>query len=112
MSNGQMPLSEWAKQPFSDSSEMMAAISDPRYSSYIYPNRYREAVEAKIGISEGCGTDNVRSLGVEHSVTIGTDNLQPAPDGSTASDERTAEQAATRAAYRELMIDQPGALEP
>jgi hypothetical protein len=100
MSNGQMPLSEWAKLPFGDASEMIAAISDPRYESYIYPNNYRAAVEQKIGISEGCGTDNVRSLGVEHSVTIGTDSLTAAED-----------QAAIEREFAATRPDQPMAVD-
>jgi hypothetical protein len=60
MSNPQTPLDVWATVPFSDASEMIAAMSDPRYKSPIYPNRFREAVERKVGISEGIGTDNVR----------------------------------------------------
>ncbi len=73
MSQSETPLDVWARTPFGDASEMIAAMQDERYKSYIYPNKYREAVEAKIGISEGIGTDNVRSLGVEQSLVIGTD---------------------------------------
>src|SRR6266566_1595927 len=90
--NQQTPLDVWASVPFSDSTEMQDAIRDPRYSSYVYPNRYREAVEAKIGISEGVGTDNAQSITPEgfRSTYLNTESIV---DGSVAEEQRAAQAA-------------------
>ena|SRR5437773_1615817 len=99
----QTPLDVWATVPFSDSSEMQEAIRDPRYSSYVYPNRYREAVEAKIGISEGVGTDSIRIGTVEQSIQV---------DTSEAGAEQLRKQAEAQRAFGEAMGDSPMALPP
>lgn len=85
MTQPETPLDVWARTPFSDATEMIAAMQDPRYKSYIYPNKYREAVEAKIGISEGIGVDQTRSLGVEQSIGIGTGTMT---GGTPAEDQK------------------------
>src|SRR6266487_2983653 len=92
MTNAQTPLDVWATVPFGDSSEMQEAIRDPRYASYVYPNRYREAVEAKIGLSEGVGTDDTRSITPEgfRSTYLNTEAIV---DGSVAEQQRAAQAA-------------------
>src|SRR6266704_2009230 len=92
MTNAQTPLDVWATVRFGDSSEMQEAIRDPRYASYVYPNRYREAVEAKIGLSEGVGTDDTRSITPEgfRSTFLNTESIV---DGSVAEQQRAAQAA-------------------
>ena len=79
-------LSEWSKIPFSDTDEVIAAISNPRYASPYSPV-YRQAVEAKLAISEGVGTDNVYAK-ESNAVSIGTGPMHEQAD-PTPSDEAT-----------------------
>ena len=69
----QTSLDVWAAIPFSDSSELVAAMSDPRYkNNTVHPNRFVEAVERKLALSEGVGTDSVRVGDVEQSIQVDT----------------------------------------
>jgi len=107
MSNPQTPLDVWAGVPFSDTSEMIAAMQDPRYKSYIYPNNYRLAVEAKIGISEGIGTDQVLDNTpptLLRSTGIGTDSLH---DRTVTAED----QAELQRTYAESRPDAPMAVD-
>ena len=114
MSNQQTPLDVWATIPFGDTNEMQQAISDPRYSSYVFPNRYREAVEAKIGLSEGVGTDDTRSITPEgfRSTFLNTESIV---DGSVAEQQR-AQQAADLEAFKSghgpMAVQPPAAPKP
>src|SRR2546426_6516146 len=103
MSNAPENFEELKKIPISGPEELISLIRDPRYRSPHYPNRYVEMVEARIAISEGIGTDQTRSLGVEHSVTIGTGALT---GESPAEDQQSIEQA-----YAESRPDSPMAVD-
>jgi hypothetical protein len=104
MSQPEISLEEWAKLPFGDASEMIAAMRDPRYRSPIYPNRYNEAVAAKIALSEGIGTDQIYVGAVEQSVQIGTGSIT---GESPAEDQKAAERA-----FAESRPDAPLAMNP
>jgi hypothetical protein len=104
MSQPEISLEEWAKLPFGDASEMIAAMRDPRYRSPIYPNRYNEAVAAKIALSEGIGTDQIWIGDRENSVQIGT--------GSLTGESPAEDHKATERAFAESRPDAPLAVNP
>ncbi len=108
MSIAQTPLDVWAAVPFSDSSELVQAMSDPRYkNNTVHPNLFVAAVERKLALSEGVGTDSVRSTTSEsfRTAEICTDAIV---DGSVAEQQR-AEQAA---ALEEFSKNGPMAVQP
>jgi len=85
MSNTEMPLSELAKLPFGDSSEVVAAITDPRYSR---SPAYRDCVAARLAISEGVGLDSTHVGKQSNAIFVRTSPVQedPAPsDKATIS---------------------------
>src|SRR6266568_5425944 len=102
------PLQAWSEIPFGDASELVAAMSDPRYkNNTVHPNLFVAAVERKLALSEGVGTDSVRSTTSEsfRTAEICTDAIV---DGSVAEQQR-AEQAA---ALEEFSKNGPMAVQP
>jgi len=74
-----LDLQAWSKVAFADEGELIAAMSDPRYSSP-YSSAYRDAVAAKLAISEGVGTDNTYAGKQSNAVSIGTGPLHEQSD--------------------------------
>src|SRR5256885_16849598 len=79
MSDTPKSYAELENLPFQDASELIQAMSDPRYRSPIYPNLFRHMVERRASISVGIGTDDVHLGTREDSVYIG-----PSPDPAGA----------------------------
>ena len=104
MSNVQTPLAIWSETPFSSPEELVAAMQDPRYKASHAHNAYVAAVEAKIALSEGIGTDTIHVGTVEQSVYLGTD---------AAVAEQKAQEAEARRAFGEAIgPNSPMALPP
>lgn len=66
-------LDLWATFPFADDSEVVAAMSDPRYRDP-FAEGYRDAVEHKLAISSSLGSQN-RDLGRSNAVDLGESTL-------------------------------------
>ena len=73
MTDVKTPLQIWSETPFSDSSELVAAMSDARYkNNTVHPNNFVAAVERKLALSQGVGTDSIRVGDVEQSIQVDT----------------------------------------
>ena len=83
--NNEMNLAEWSKIPLADDGELITAMSDPRYSSP-YSSAYRDAVAAKLAISEGVGTDRTYTGKQSNAVSIGTGSLHEQADPTPSED--------------------------
>ena len=78
-------LSELSKIAFADEGELIAAMSDPRYSSP-YSSAWREMVAARLAISEGIGTDSTYTGKQSNAVSIGTGPMHEQADPAPSED--------------------------
>ncbi len=78
-------LSELSKIAFADEGELIAAMSDPRYSSP-YSSAWRDMVTARLAISEGIGTDSTYAGKSSNAVSIGTGPLHEQADPAPSED--------------------------
>ena len=78
-------LSELSKIAFADEGELIAAMSDPRYSS-MYSSAWRDMVAARLAISEGIGTDSTYTGKVSNAVSIGTGPMHEQADPTPSED--------------------------